>query len=869
MVDVSKLAKTKWHGNWIWQNRVKSRSNKFAEKHAEPRGLLREDVNTFSLLRKKIIVKPDLTKATINITADSRYKLFINGKYIGRGINRCESNFWYYNSYDISNLLKAGENVIAISARFYGWDFAFYNTPEYPGSGDKNGALGGVIFDVELKYGDKIEWEGSGLETKIIKNPGQKSDVPLKGGCLGFIEEYDSTKVPKEWNEVDFDDSEWKSPTILDYPIKSTLIDENSPLDEKFYYASEILDLGECDDITDEYDEEDLEEMDFNIIHMLEDRPSEIKSFKVTNSDCFTGKEGIIEIEALEGTSNKILSVFLKFEKEMVGYPQILVEGPAGTIIDVIPGEKNRDNYCPELAYMDSKRGFRLTMREGKQFFEQWTWEGYLYMLVKVRNLKGTLKIHKIGTNLTHMRITKKGKFNSSNPKLDELWEACAHTVLCCGVDAYLDCPSREQRAYMGDAYPEALVANVCFGEPRLTKKLILDCCFGQRSDGLMYSFHPGDYKRENHIIPDYTLYLIQITKDYYLYYKDEDIIKQTFTHFELAIQYFWKFINPETGLLGNIPYWCFIDWSFSHHKPGTWAIINTQFMDVLNFLADCAEKLGRKDLVEQYSNQSKKMRDSIEKTFWNEKEGCYCDYLDEGELHGLSYMTNSYLILNDIAPKEKWDKIVSRIWEYPGVEDSEKKQIDDFYLKNQSHHAFGDSLKNLVVVAQPFFMHHVNKCFAKIGRYDLLMKFLKKWLPMLELGQTKTIWETWSISASECHAWASTPAYDLSTYWMGVKPSEPGFESVEVSPTFFELTKVEGSYPTCKGGISVNWDKCEDTQVKISITLPKEIKSGTFIIPDLDSKQITEVETKNLPKSSDSKIYVLNSGPNEFILKY
>ncbi len=383
-----------------------------------------------------------------------------------------------------------------------------------------------------------------------------------------------------------------------------------------------------------------------------------------------------------------------------------------------------------------------------------------------------------------------------------------------------------------------------------------------------MYSFHPGDAKQENHIIPDYTLYLIQITKDYYDYYGGEEILIQTFPHFQLAIEWFWKYIDSEDGLLGDLPHWCFIDWSFAHEKPGKWAILNTQFMDVLYFVAKTANDIGRDDLFEKYTNQADKMKESIDELFWDQEQRCYRDYYHEGRLHGFSYMTNSYLILKDVASRDKWDVIISRIFAYPGIEEAEKAQIDDFYLKNQSHQLFGEALKTMVVVAQPFFMHQVNKAFAKMGRFDLIMKYLKKWIPMLILGETGTIWETWSIQASECHAWAATPAYDLSTYWLGVKPLTPGFESVEISPTFEDLTHVSGIFPSCRGDIKVEWEKFAD-HVKVQIEIPKDISSGIFIPPLHEGAVPKKVDTKNDQDKLIEGTYSLHSRENSFNIYY
>ncbi|MHA1732907.1 MAG: alpha-L-rhamnosidase-related protein [Promethearchaeota archaeon] len=845
MVDVSESARVDWRGRWIWASYVSSRRGGPVGRPAETVPIRREEVNVYLLARHRVEVDPGLPleRATLHITADSRYKLFINGKYIGRGINRCEAFYWYYDTYDLTGDLRVGDNVLAIHARYYGLDFAYYTRPGGRGLDRLNAGKGGLLFDLELAYaGGRVEWVGSGVDTRVVVNSGEKSDVPLKNDALGFVEVFDSREVPRDWNELDFDDSGWERPLVLDYPVKTLIPDENHPLHEHVEFPSEVLRVGENPDANLELDEEDKAEVDFNVEHMLEGPIGGLAKFDVEGVDALVGGRGPCVVTPRAGSDGRVLAIFLRFEREVVGYPRLVVEGPAGTVVDIIPSEKARDDL-PALDFLATKRGSRLVLRGGKQFFEQWDWEGYLYVLLKVRNLSGRLTIHQVATNVTHMRLEERGKFECSDPALGDLWRACAHTLKCCAIDGYLDCPSREQRSYLGDAYTEALVANACFGEARLTKKLIYDTAFGQRKDGITYSFHPGDAIEQNHIIPDYCFYWMQIAEDYHAYYGDERALRDLYPHFVRALDWFWKYVDPDTGLLSDLPYWTFIDWSFPRDKPGKWAILNAQFADVLRFVGSLAGQFGDTFHAEKYSSHAAAIRPTIDATFWDEGEGCYRDYYHEGGLHGLSFMTNAYLVVKGITDDPaKVESIVDRVFDHPSSEENERAQIDDYYTKRQSHHAFGEALKERVVVAQPFFMHHVNKFFVQAGRTDLLAKFLRKWLPMLQLGPTKTIWETWSIHGSECHAWAATPAHDLSIYVLGVSPLAPGFGVLGIAPNPLDLEWARGTYPTCRGDVGVSWSTKKDSGglvLEVEVEVPPGIPEAWFTPPAILGKSL------------------------------
>ena len=114
MVDITGKARVKWHGKWIWCSSSRSRKKEFFNRAYEYLPIQRDEMNTFYLFRKKFHVNHDLIEATLNITVDSRYKLFINGKYVGRGIARCEGNHWYYNLEMLKNKIAKFNGEIRV-----------------------------------------------------------------------------------------------------------------------------------------------------------------------------------------------------------------------------------------------------------------------------------------------------------------------------------------------------------------------------------------------------------------------------------------------------------------------------------------------------------------------------------------------------------------------------------------------------------------------------------------------------------------------------------------------------------------------------------------------------------------------------------
>jgi alpha-L-rhamnosidase len=65
------------------------------------------------MFRKKVELATKPTKYIIHVSADNRYKLFVNEKFVSLGPARGDIAHWNYETVDIAPYLKAGKNIIA------------------------------------------------------------------------------------------------------------------------------------------------------------------------------------------------------------------------------------------------------------------------------------------------------------------------------------------------------------------------------------------------------------------------------------------------------------------------------------------------------------------------------------------------------------------------------------------------------------------------------------------------------------------------------------------------------------------------------------------------------------------------------------
>jgi hypothetical protein len=81
----------------------------------------------------------------------------------------------------------------------------------------------------------------------------------------------------------------------------------------------------------------------------------------------------------------------------------------------------------------------------------------------------------------------------------------------------------------------------------------------------------------------------------------------------------------------------------------------------------------------------------------------------------------------------------------------------------------------------------------------------------------------------SLCHAWGASPVYLMGKFYLGVKPTKPGYAEYKVCPTLGGLEWMEGEVPTPFGKVYVKMDARK-------VTVRSDGGKGTLIV---DGKRI------------------------------
>lgn len=766
-----------WKAKWIWLEEAELKTN------------------TFVHFRKKFNLDKQAKKAVVNITADSRYKLFINGTFIGRGPVPSDPRWQYYDTYEVGNLLNEGENVIAAFVLNYG-----------EGSGRYIPGRGALLFqcNIESETGEKTVIASDSTWKAKLSDCWLRG-IPRRSRWKALVEVYDAQKEISGWQNEKFDDSSWKNCFEIGVPGIEPwreLIERDIPyLYEEIVKPQRILEAGEVDTLA------------FNYVKgfsdMLNAENSHIRGFekcRVIGYTDFPQNTAPIEITTADSASVKLI---FDFGKTLVGHPRFKLEGVAGAIVDISYDEKLTDNIVkPNPAALNNAG--RYIMKDGEQEWEAFDWEGLRYLVLTFRSCTRTVKLKEAGLRFISYPVEYRGKFSCPNPKLNEIWNMGGYTAQLCMQDTIVDCPTREQQQWCGDAVVTKLIAYDVFGDYRLARKEIIQASQSQTETGAICTAWPSyiphtlrDHEpKSGSELPDQAMSWGASVYDYYLYSGDKTLLEKVYTNLMRVRE--WYISHKSANGILTVKDWKF-GWIWIDHygidKRDEIFALNCLYSIFLDRLEKISLILNRREYAKVIKKENKRLKKILHRYFWSKEQSLYVDCVADGEKSKtFSEQANMLAILTDVAPKKLWQKIIGKIFE--------SNEASDIKIGRPT----------------PYFKHFIFQALAKAGRHDLTIKQIEElWYPMILKGATSW-WEDWKSDAqpgsSRSHAWSGTPTYFLTTEVLGIKPIAPGFEKVLIDPHPCGLESAEGTVPTPKGNIGVRWQK-QDGKIEIFAKLP------------------------------------------------
>lgn len=146
--------------------------------------------------RKRFHVKRKPGRAMLGITADAEYRVWVNGTWVGQGPARGFPDRWNYEVWDVKELLRQGDNVIAIAGHSVGVSTFKYILAD-----------AGVRAGLSLGGGESVGTDSSWKCKRDIFGPTKH----LRSACqMGWLEPL-RTANDLAWTRPGFDDSNWET----------------------------------------------------------------------------------------------------------------------------------------------------------------------------------------------------------------------------------------------------------------------------------------------------------------------------------------------------------------------------------------------------------------------------------------------------------------------------------------------------------------------------------------------------------------------------------------------------------------------------------------------------------------------------------
>lgn len=774
-----------WQAKWIWPatTAVPAHPNQFVQ------------------FRKNFTLKNVPQHARLAVFADSRYQIYVNGMLVGRGPARAPAFWGYYDVFDVARLLKPGKNVIAAEVRWLDAPMGWYR----PQAGAPD--HGGLVCQLEAGESTIV----TDATWKSREDASMRWGQPHINGALPEIEVTDGALAEDHWKEIDYDDGSWTPAQVIQAQSGQT-----GPPEEPYAHMEErpmatpfeldidpqkVVDAGEtergpassaaADNATGASIPKTAADDLSSLGHFIATEPHRSDRAILKPS-----ANGMVAINAIPG--GRTSYVIYDMGKEVDGYPTLALDAPAGTLVELawsevldeghVAADRSGGNYVA-----------RYFARQGTQQWNLWGWHGLRYLEVRFTGSAAPVRFH-LGLTSSAATLDRAGSFESSDPLLNQLWEMGAYTFQLCTFDGTMDCPTREQREWVGDGEVELAVNDAVNHNPEVDRKFLLDVARDQRQDGAIPSVAASG-QSEDWVIDDYMFSFVNAAHEYYLQTGDGRFIESIYPEIQRTLRWFDAFRQSD-GMLNQMPYWVFLGWS-NPYKDGESSILNALYVHALENGAELAEVAGDPRSAQRFRAQARQIRAGFNAKFWMPARGLYADTWKNGHPSDYSsQIANADAVLFGFAQPAAVDSILQKITDPANlVQQQFDAKTGDMNMQQKY------DPKRFIKQAQTYGSNFVLQALVAHGHEGAALELIRKgWGPMAAEGNG-TFWEHFTENAgTSCHAWSASPTYILSRSVLGVSATAPGYAAYRVAPQVADLTWAKGVVPTPQGVVAVDW---------------------------------------------------------------
>ncbi len=552
-------------------------------------------------------------KAEIRLSADTKYRLYINDQYVQLGPAKRSEFYSFYDTVNILPFIKEGKNEISV--------YVLHLDPVglKAGRGHVETMLTGplaclgadILMDEQHIITDTSWLVAEITEFEILP--------PFARSMAGIFQKVDYNNFSREF-----------VPAVAATPLNIELTDEHpdniyNPCGETLYYrliASPIP-------------------------------PLTYKEGGFVNFKSFSGKNTAVVLNA--GVHS---TAAVRFK----------VSGTKGTKITLTYSETfwqkdGNGNYYRGIR--DDESGFiigsedQIILDGNEHTFETFFWQCFRFIEVKI---EGEATLSDIKLFKMRYPLNCEADFISSDKDSKAMWEVSIRTLNNCMHDSFEDCPYYEQLQYVMDSRLQAIFLRQLTDDRRLIIKCINDFNEGRFPDGMVPARTPSLRKQR---IPGFGLHYIYMLHDHMLYERDKERIADLLPVADGILRYFEK--REMNGIVGPLGKWNYIDWVSgwdSGVPTHTGGISIYSFMLTVAYenAAEMAEFTGRHSLAEEYKKKAKALRIRAKEYFYDSDKQMFMDSDDKKRMFSLH--AQIWAVLADAVTGDEATDLLQRAYE-------------------------------------------------------------------------------------------------------------------------------------------------------------------------------------------------------------
>ncbi len=757
--------------------------------------------NSYVGFARQFSLPPGAAPVTLSIFADTKYKLYVNGRFVNAGPVPFRKPICRVDRYDLGPWLTEGRNTLFILAHFVGVTVK-YNTADRPGliATLAIGDAAPIVTDLDWTCWRLSAWE---------------PQTPRKNWAIEHVE---CISVADE-----------------SFPVLCALAGEDYALGEP-PPVDAILATGHTPTLVEagriQFRARELPPLRWR----TEDAPLPIAIFRL-NGEVYNLQDTPVRLdhehvrpawdqERYQMTRGGLLHLRRRRGDPGYGILYDMQRMCAGDISFQI----TVDSPCTlDLSLAEALRhGRPNTWRNGGLYFARfhlqpglnrcrfYHFNGHRYIYLTVKDLEGTAIVHRVTTHHCRADLDFTDSF-AADPVMEMIYAISRRSLMLNTQALSYDCNTREQGAYWGDNLW------ILDSVGHLTGNF---AHLGQMCDAMTEEYAAlGTLNASIYglgaPLHDYCLIAVDFLRRYHAYTGDRAVVDRNLATAEAIVEDFRRLIDdsgfiklgqpaPETS--GFRAPLLFLDHpGLGWHPRTTTGIdrsdyncgINLFYLQALQALDVLYRQTGRQsNLTEEIQAMQHRLRER----FFIPDQGLLADAWHEEQHHvNVSQIVNCMGVMTGVLTGADAHEAMRRLVDterYPWISQG-----------------------------TPYTYFFICEALSHLGLLPLAVETIRPhWIPMLERGATST-WEAFGGENHDSlnHAWSAPLPYLLRRGIIGLQPTTCGYATLRLEPAFAAFPSFSHTCRIPQGQVTVAWEHLSPQHVEVAVTLPHGV-SGTLV---------------------------------------